>query len=1030
MKKTLLLTFIGLILFSFSYGQAIIKGKVTDKKTGETLIGVTISLKSKPGVGVTTDLDGNFTLTLPDATAQTLVISYISYESKEEIVHPVMGETITKDFSLQSISTDLGQIVVQAKASRANTVYMENIKKNSASSIDFISSDVMKKTGDVNVTAAVTRVSGVSMSSNGFISVRGISDRYVKTTINGSRIPTLDPFTNNIKLDLFPASLIDNVILTKTASPDLPGDWAGAYISLETKDYPDKLAINMESAVGYNQQTSFKEVLSSRESKTDWLGYDNGFREYDHNSFVGIASNAGQNPSSSALKMTAYQQLVGLGLLDFLNSMGVTPTLMSAYGDVALDKNPYFILGLVQLGLLDKELQTNDAAIHAALTTYNNGGYRERAFQVYYNDGVRAGQAFKDNWLPIKKKAPLNFSQSFSIGNQTKLFGRTLGVMAGFRYGSGIQYDPVSLNQSVTSTIKSNGGLIVEKDSLIRTISKETHTWSALMNLYYKLNINNNFTLLFMPNFNGVNNVSSQDNFLVPGAAKVQQSQFYEERKQLVYQFKSEHLIPGPDIKLELNASYTDGKSSAPDYKQVSLTKAASGAASENDAIVRRFRYLTDNVFDSRISAEIPLKNSSDERSKKLKVGAAYQSNYRKSDQIEYQAVVVGSGIPYNGNLEEFLIPDNFGMQLQPDGTLFIPMYYVSPSYPQNHTFGNSSVKAAFGMIDYSLLPYLRFAGGLRVEQANIFTDIVKFHAMGFEADDPRRKIIGLGSEGIANPGQLNKLSYLPSANLIFKLHKDPSAPVNLRFNFSQTVVRPSIRELSDVAVQDYEYRALVIGNPNLKMAKIKNYDIRFESYFKSGENLSVSAFYKDFKDHIEMVNYMGISWQNVDKSHVLGIELEGKKKIIKHLEFRANVTFVKSQTLFVKSIYESSVGLVPVDTVKRSMFGQAPYILNGMLVYTADSLGLTIAVSYNIQGPRLAVSSIVKDVPDVYELPRHLLDFKITKKLGKHWSTSLTVRDILNSAIQRAYKYDNWDTKFDSYRYGTNYVLGIAYQL
>lgn len=92
----------------------------------------------------------------------------------------------------------------------------------------------MKRTGDNNITAAVARVSGVS-TNGGFITVRGIGDRYVKTTINGSRIPTLDPFTNNIKLDLFPASLVDNVIITKTASPDLPGDWAGAYLSVETK---------------------------------------------------------------------------------------------------------------------------------------------------------------------------------------------------------------------------------------------------------------------------------------------------------------------------------------------------------------------------------------------------------------------------------------------------------------------------------------------------------------------------------------------------------------------------------------------------------------------------------------------------------------------------------------------------------------------------------------------------------------------------------------------------------------------------
>jgi outer membrane receptor protein involved in Fe transport len=1027
MKKTLLL-FIGLILFSFSYGQAIIKGKVTDKKTGETLIGVTLSLKSKPGVGVTTNLDGEYTLTLPDATVETLVISYISYETMEVMVHPVTGETINKDFALQSVSQSLGTIEIGIKATKAKEYYMEKIKMNSSSSINFISNETMKKTGDVNVTAAVARVSGVSIS-NGFISVRGISDRYVKTTINGSRIPTLDPFTNNIRLDLFPASLIDNVILTKTASPDLPGDWAGAYISLETKDYPDKLSVNLETSVGYNQQTSFKDVISSQRSSTDWLGYDNGFREYDHNAFV---SGVHLGDVISIDNMTIYQQLVGLGLKDYLNSMGVTAETLHGKGY----DNVYFIMGLVQLGLLDKELQTNQAAIKTALDKYNTGGYKEKAFENSYHDVAASGKGFKNNWTPTRRKAPLNFSQSISIGNETKFLGRTLGILAGLRYGSGIQYDPHSINQRVAFSSKNtNGTNDIRIDTMLRETSKETNSWSALLSLAYKLNINNSIAFIFMPNYTGVNNVNSQRSEVNPPYTAVTQAQFYEQRKQLIYQFKSKHLIPGPRIQLTFDASYTKGKSSAPDYKTIVYTEAflnntmIFGFNGGSDDKARYFRYLTDDVFDSKASAEIPLKNSTDDLLKTIKVGVAYQDNYKKNDQYQYivQATKLPPGTEFNGDLEAFLNPDIFSVQKDENGSLVLPAFYYSESSPQNHSFGKSTVKSGFAMLDYALFPYMRVSGGLRVEQANIYTDIVKFDAMHLKPDDQRRFING--DIGLVNPGTLNKISYLPSVNVIFKLKKDPEAPINLRMNYSQTVARPSIRELSGIAVADYEYGVKVQGNPNLKMARVKNYDLRLESYFKSGDNASISLFYKDFRDHIEMVNYTVVSWQNVDKSHAYGIELEGRKAITKHFEFRANVTFVKSQTTFVRYISYGNI-LLPVDTIKRSMFGQAPYVLNGMLVYKADSIGLTLTVSYNVQGPRLALSSVRQNVPDIYELPRQLLDFKVTKKLGKHFSASLTVRDILNSAITRAYKFDTWDVKYDSYKYGTNYVLGISYQL
>jgi outer membrane receptor protein involved in Fe transport len=178
-----------------------------------------------------------------------------------------------------------------------------------------------------------------------------------------------------------------------------------------------------------------------------------------------------------------------------------------------------------------------------------------------------------------------------------------------------------------------------------------------------------------------------------------------------------------------------------------------------------------------------------------------------------------------------------------------------------------------------------------------------------------------------------------------------------------------------------------------------------------------------------------GFSWQNAGKSNVSGIELDGKKHIIKGLDFSANITLAKSittvvlNTLFVKEgikVYE------PVDTITRSMAGQAPYVFNGILSYKLDSLGLGFAVSYNMQGPRLSIVSAQPSfIPDVYELPRHLLDFKISKTLGKYFTLSATVKDIFNAPIRRSYNLeDGTKVDFDRYRYGTNYILSISYKL
>jgi hypothetical protein len=164
-----------------------------------------------------------------------------------------------------------------------------------------------------------------------------------------------------------------------------------------------------------------------------------------------------------------------------------------------------------------------------------------------------------------------------------------------------------------------------------------------------------------------------------------------------------------------------------------------------------------------------------------------------------------------------------------------------------------------------------------------------------------------------------------------------------------------------------------------------------------------------------------------------MGLELEGKKIITKQLDFTANITFVKSHTEFVR-IRQEIVGGVPIiyyeDTVKRSMFGQAPYIINGILNYSMDSIGLNLTLSYNIQGERLVIASNNAAVPDIYELPRNSLDLKIIKKLGKHFSTTLTVRDILNAERNRSYKTGDTWSLYDKYHFGTIYVFSLIYKL
>jgi hypothetical protein len=1005
--RKLLLSLIAYIIFcAVSFSQGIIRGKITDEN-GEPVTGATIVMKSQPTVGTLSDIKGQFSLKISGSSPQTILISYIGYKTIEELVNFKNGEIVIRDFNLVPASVVIQDAVVVGNATKSKEVYMEKIKARSVLSLDYISSETIKKTGDVNVSSAVSRVTGVSTNGN-FITVRGIGDRYMKTAINGSRIPTLDPFTNNIKLDMFPASLVDNIVITKTASPDLPGDWAGAYLSVETKDFPEKLSINIETSVGYNAQTTFKDVVSSQRSATDWLGYDNGLRDINHGDFVAIKT----NPST-------YDEFLALGLGDYYKSLGVT-------NNATWNQNPdnYYKLGLIQLNLLGQAQLNDQSAFNNADATYKSN-YQKHADELINAPGVKSqARLFPNNWFPTTRRAPLNFSQSFSIGSQTTLLGRPLGYLFGFRYSSSTQYDQNSIFHYFPDGLFNHDSSLHVAGIRDQKISKETNGWSALLNLSYKYHPNHSISLLFMPNLIGVNNVRDGiiDNPNATGSGEYDNdgaripSQFYEERKQLVYQLKSDHYLPGPKLKIELDASYTNGSSKTPDFKVI-----VPGQANSD----RFFRYLSENLFDSRLTAELPLSKPVEAGTRKLKFGLAYQYNYRKNDQYDYQ---------YNG-----ADPSYFSLV---DSTL--KRIYQITDYPGNHNDGYSEIKAGFVMLDYPINPSVRFSGGIRVEQSKMFTDVVLFDSLGLAANDLRRISY---KDYMYYSGTNNKVSYLPSANLIIKLNHNESAPINVRMSFSQTVARPSIREISDGLAYDFELKSNVRGNPELKMVQINNYDVRFETYFASGDNISVSAFYKDFKNHIELFNYgtgfnnTGLRWLNSPyKCWLKGIEIEGKKIILKQVEFRANVTIVDSRSNVNTTLKENGNIKQGID-ISHAMYGQAPFIINGILTYTSDKIGLNAALSYNVQGPKLVILGLhgASYIPDVYEMPRHLLDFKASKSIGKHFSVSVKIQDILNAPVRREYKlsgaetnglYNGYLVEYDKYTWGTNYVFSLSYKL
>lgn len=279
MNKHFLLT-VFLISIKLIFAQnGKVSGTILDSKTGETLPGAMATIEGT-GKGSIADFDGKFIITGITPGKVTLIVSYISYDSKKITDIDVKAGDVTEVNVLLSPSTskELQEVEVVVTLNKENNTALVLQQKNNASVSDGISSETIKKTPDRNTSDVIKRVSGATIQDNKFAIIRGMNDRYNTAYLNGAPLPSSESDRKAFSFDIFPANLLDNIVILKTATPDLPGDFAGGVIQINTKSIPDKNYYNVSLSGGYNTQTTFKEFKTYKGGKTDWLGIDDGSR--------------------------------------------------------------------------------------------------------------------------------------------------------------------------------------------------------------------------------------------------------------------------------------------------------------------------------------------------------------------------------------------------------------------------------------------------------------------------------------------------------------------------------------------------------------------------------------------------------------------------------------------------------------------------------------------------------------------------------------------------------------------------------
>lgn len=911
-----------------------IAGKVVDYKTKEAIIGASVVIQGTT-VGSATDVEGNFIISNVRPGIYTVVVSYIAY--KTQTIPDVVveaGNKTTLSIDLPEDVAELQEIVITARKEIASDVNLMKSIRDSKLVVSGISSEQIVRLPDRDAAQIAQRVPGVTIADNRFVVVRGVPQRYNQVLINGAIGPSTETDSRSFSFDLIPSGFIDQMLIYKSATPEMPGDFSGGLIQIVTKEPADNF-IKFGVSAGFRQYATFENFFSPDGSPTDMLGFDNGFRSLPDNF-----------PSTNLLKSSDRSSSV-----------------------------------------------------------------RERA-----------GRSLTNNFALNNRTAPMDMGANFTLSQNFRLGRLKVGNYTSLSYARSFANVAAEFNRFNEFT---NSSLSERFTFTDRTYSEEArvsamHNWDFKWSDRHRIEFKNFFVQL------GESRTTlreGRDFVQLPNFDRQNYSYYYLARGIYSGQLQGTHEV-GASSKLSwvLGTNYIN--KNEPDFRRFRTLRDRQFQGTEepffmqlppNSNLFDASRFwsdLTDLSLTQAVNFEHKFGKEEDKRVPTLRAG--YLGEFRSRD---FSARYLSYLAPNPAAVED-IIRQPLGNVFSPaninraDGLVIEEGTNQSDSYSgTNQLFaGYVSATVPIGDVDLNA----GFRGEYNVQQLT--------------------SISNLGPVNVNNP----VFAPLPSLNVAWNI-SDRSL---VRVAYSRTVNRPEFRELAPFLFYQFEFDANIIGTPNLKTAFVTNLDARWEMYPNPGEVISVGAFYKHFKDPIELYNLIvGESPQffyaNSPKAFSAGGELEIRKSLASLGVSR----FLRNTTLNFNAAYifsQVDVGSNPQFANQarlRPLTGQSPYIVNFGAYYKDEESGFSANLAYNVFGRRIFV---VGDIlyPTWMEMPRNIVDMQIAKEFAHRFELKFNVQNLLNATY--AFRQDNannsiiedTDPLVRGYRLGAQYTLSFSVKL
>jgi len=977
--------FLAVGINSHSWGQGFggIRGQVVDSDFGQPIARSSVVILDTP-FGAMTDDQGNFTISGVPPGAYTLSVRSGGYLPKL-----VPGITISSgtfnDVRVETIAEveEMEELVVPGELEKTSEVGLLAERQEATAVMDTIGADLISRLGAATAGQALKSMVGTSVVDGKYVVIRGLSDRYVNTLLNGGRLPTSDPDKRAVNVDLFPGSVLQSINTSKTFTPDQAGDFTGGSVDIRTKQFPEKPSLGVSVGVEYNSQATFN---------PDFPTYAGG-----GTGPFGFQANGRQIPES----------------------------------------------------VLNDPVLSSVAAGDPASLDINNPGDLEIA------ENINSAMQQMNPVASATRKAPgPNYSFNLQGGDSVEIGpDQTFGAFGAFSYRHKYSYYPQADRANYNTQLSGGGFQLVDDFTLSDDKGSEDVLWGSLVGLGYQPEKDQKISVNFLYNEQATDTTDIQQSTsyetqsVTPNEVLQYTSMQYSERRLAYFQVTGENLVKNlRNLKIDYVGSVGRANLDEPDQRlfqsrydtttgQYSPLLTDDPAPSDNISPLQRYsRDLTENSYNGIINFSIPFFDDAADKGNpsKFKTGFYIDNSSRAYDQSLFQYVYGnagpdryrtfgGAGDPTGGLTwgDVFLNQDRSGL-VNPTGappyTNNQPLSWSVNNISGTGNFYNAEqqVIASYAMAELKLFPQLTLTGGTRFENTNL-------------------QVKGAVSDLFPDPNSdIQQLDLLPAAAATFQLIPE----VNLRFAWSQTLARPSFKEMGPVVTQDFSDSQIFIGNPNLTLSSVNNYDFRAEYFPRAGEVLAFSLFYKDIQKPIEQTiaqsgNTQFFQYINNPNGTLWGAEFEARKRLdqchayLKNFAINFNFTYIQSEVALTAEQIRNNEA-VGIGETTRPMQGQPTYIINSGLSYDDQERGFYAGLFYNVTGPLLYAAGL--QLPDLYEQPAPSLDFNITQSFAEQWSLTFRGKNLLNPIFRQTMTYAGQEVTYYSYTKGFDLSMSMNY--